>query len=470
MASEQLPEENPFEESAEGAPQEEEALDEDFLVVLPDEEGQEWSDDFFEQAEAAVDAPPLVEEAPPMEPEPFEEAPVTEADETVIEERVEEPVYEEGAEPIPVTVFDVAPDGFPAVEPKVWEYLEQGYIFFVVGCGEVLTVEDLELQSMAELDGEVRERGGQLVFSALQDPIREQVQALDLYDALSLTESEEEATDWMRKVVMENTGSDIQVGRVPITAEGAPPPVLEPPPVEEEVPVEEPLLEEEDVLVEDALPADAAYEAPVAEEIIEEAFPEEEIVEESVPFEEDTVLPGMDAEMTQPMEVEEEAPPMDIVELTEDAIVEEPIEVATPEMVTQEIGPTMEEEPPLEEAYAAPAERVSDARPYLIVDAPPKPWGRWIATFLVIVIILGGAGYAVVHFDVYGKVKGFVASGEPPVDPGPAETGATGPTPTGPDVEPPGEPDRPTEPDPEAERRGHVEALQYSLEDLLGRK
>ena len=483
-----------------------EEFGDDLLVVLPD--GESFDDgSFFDEAEANVEG-------------------VTEADVVAADVMPADPRSPSG--PVPVTILDVASDGFPMIEGKIWDDIGQGYLYFIVNAAQVMAVEDDDLRAMANLDSEVRNCGGQLVFSDFNGGIVAQIQGLGLYESISITDTEGEASDWLRKVVMESTGAEVQIARVPIggggeafdaAAMGAAPAMDEMPTVEEVAPEDAPTLEDapgegspygEPVIeeapegtpfFEEAPPAFAESadealaaaeemlggEAPVAaaDAVDVDPYGEPEIYEAEMAPAGD--VSGMDAMMTQSLEDE-------VVDLDDGAIVEEMGEpfMATPDMVTQDMGPVFDPGEPAVEEYQEPApaaSRIPD-RPYVVVDGPPPgQGGSKLLIFILVIAVLGGGGYAAYHFGYLGPVEDLIAGltggggggstdggGLPPsTDGGSTDTGGgpvepgNGGTTDGGGVTPPvrmGD----GETDPAAESAGHLEALDYSVTDLLTRQ
>ena len=414
------------------------STDEELLVVLPEGEGEEAGggmDSFFDEAEANVDAEAPAE--PAAEPEEGEaepevsgeEAPPAEEEPPLIEEVPAEAEAEgaggvlEGG-PVPVTVLDVAPDGFRYVYPQITDYLGQGYLFFIVNASAIESLPQEELTLLVDLDAEVRGQGGQLVFCGFQDTVRGAIDEMGLYDNLSLTETEEEASDWTRKIVMENTGSDVQVSRVPVGG-------------------------------------DAGGEVPEA------------------------VSAEMDGMVTQPMVDEEEE---QVVDLSEDAIVEEggpeepvyeeaPADVIpTPEMVTQEIPGDYHDflpDEPGEPAFEPAGPPEPDYQ--IIRDPAGEKFGhtrirpKAVKPIVFLIIVMGGIIIGFQQLDLGSRLLG-IFSGEPTeVVELPGTTGGGGPGP-GPasTTGPPGA--VATDGGPGVGAKGYQEALEYSVSDILGRR
>ena len=438
MAGEELPEDSPVEEgegvAAEGEAQEETPLDEDILVVLPDEEGGgAGMDSFFDEAEANVETTDEVEVQSSPEPEAILD--LAQAEETEAPP-ADEPAADTdaGAAPVPVTILDVEADGFRFVYPQITEYLGQGYLFFIVNASAVGAVPEDDLTILADLDSEVRGPGGQLVFCSFQDDLRSTVNELGLYDSLSLTDTEDEAIDWTRKIVMENTGSDVEISRVPLgggeAPESAPPEAAE----ELEAEVTQPMDLESDGVV----------------DLSEEAIVEEEVVaEEEPPFEEAPADFG-EGESFEP----------------------------TPEMVTQEIPgdygqyAQAETEEPADHGYQVIHEPMDDQYGATRV----RPRAR--RAILLMVVMLGIVAIGFQQFDLGPKILNYikgakeVAIGPPPPDFGvdlptgggvvpptrDGSTGGDGSTPPAVDV------------DREAEGRKYEETLLFTLTDILERR
>lgn len=422
------PEEAAGGESAEG----EAPLEEDILVVLPEEEsGTGGMDSFFDEAEAAVEAEsagvPAVEaepgEEPVLEAEPAE-APAAE------EAPAEEVVVEAG--PLPVTILDLYADGLPAVDPQVRDYLGQGYLFYIVNASAVPSAAGDDLVPLVDLDADVRAQGGQLVLCNLQDAVKTAIHEAGLYDSLSLTEAEEEAVDWTRKIVMENTGSDIELSRVPLGTEG--------------------VAEEE-----------AAVPPPEMEALVTQEVPREETDE--------------------------------VVDLTEDAIVQEaPLEPeVSPEMVTQEIpeeefeayaAETTAEAPVHEDVCPEPEPAVASFEPVGPRVGPTRIRPRARRPILLLVLLMGTVALVFTQFDFAPKILQVlgVTEGPGPVAIAPTTDGgeAPPPTPEG-NGETPVTPEGPTErtppgrtpavpDDPETESERYKEVLTFSLTDLIERR
>ncbi|MCZ6688581.1 MAG: hypothetical protein O7H41_03160 [Planctomycetota bacterium] len=431
MAAEDLPEDlqadQPDEDQEAG---DDASLDEDILVVLPDEEGSESADSFFDEAESNLGGEEPAEIGTASEEAEAVPGLVESADELMAEEVEisggESPPAVEAA-PVPVTVLDLAPDGLAFVYPQVTEYLTQEFLFYIVNAAAVEQLPGEELTLLTELDNDVRSHGGQIVFCGFRESVRGVIHEMGLYDRLSLTDGEEEAIEWTRKIVLQNTGSDIEVNHVPLGGG-------------------EPLSVGE-----------SGSEAP-----------------------------NMDALMTQPMDRDAVE---DVIDLPEESIVaeEEVVEEvpAGSEMVTQEIPEDHEQY--AEEAPAQPEpfyEPTPEPRPVIYGAITDKSSHRRpiLLGMLLIAVVVGlffGGVFGVDGTDVLGwlgmasddsstvattgtgSVQGNGGDTKPPPDTNGAQSNNSDTTP----IKNTDTPPLPAE----EESASYEEALHFALTDLLGR-